>query len=68
MTQYSKYARNYAEQPETVNIRELLNMDPQCHEDDKLLAPNIICSFENHVYHIVNTSLSDRQTITLTVT
>ena len=60
MTRYSKYARNYAEQPETVQIRELLNMDPQYHEEDKLLAQNIICSFVNHVYNIVNTYLSDK--------
>ena len=38
MTQYSKYARDYAEQSETVQIRELLNMDPQCLEDDKPLS------------------------------
>ena len=57
----SKYARNYAEQPETVQIKELLNMDPQCHEEDKLLAQNIICSFVNHVYNIVNTSLSESE-------
>ena len=53
------YARNYAEQSETVQIRELLNIDPQCHEEDKLLAQNIICSFVNHVYNIVNTTLSE---------
>ena len=58
MTQYSKYTRNYAEQSETV-LRELLNMDPQCREDDKSLAQNIICSFISHVYAIVNTSLSE---------
>ena len=44
---------------ETVQIRELLNMDPQCHDDDKLLAHNVICSFVNHVYNIVNISLSE---------
>ena len=44
---------------EAVQIRELLNIDPQCHEEDKPLAQNIICSFVNHVYNIVNTSLSE---------
>ena len=34
-------------------------IDPQCHEEDKPLAQNIICSFVNHVYNIVNTSLSE---------
>ena len=57
--QYSTYARNYVEQSETVQIRELLNIDPQCHKEDKPLAENIICSFINHVYNIVNTSLSE---------
>ena len=56
LTQYSTYARNYAEQSETRQIREFLNIDPQCHEEDKLLAQNIICSFVNHV---VNALLSE---------
>ena len=47
LTQYSTYARNYAEQSETGQLRELLNIDPQCDEDDKLLAQNIISSFVN---------------------
>ena len=54
---YFTYARNYAKQSETVQVRELLNIDPQSHEEDKPLAQNIICSFVNHVYNIVNTSL-----------
>ena len=53
--QYSTYARNYMAQSETVQIRELLNIDSQCHEEDKPLAQNIICSFVNQVYNIVNT-------------
>ena len=57
LAQYSTYARNYAEQSKTEQIRELLNIDPQCHEEDKPLAQNIICSFVNHEYNIVNTSL-----------
>ena len=44
---------------QTVQIRELLNLDPQCHEEDKLSAQNIMCSFVNHVCYIVNTSLSE---------
>ena len=56
---YSTYAQNYAEQSETGQIRELLTIDPQCHEEDKPLAQNIICSFVNHVYNILNTSLSE---------
>ena len=59
LAQYCTYARNYAKQSETVQIRELLNIDPQCHEEDKPLAQNIICSFVHHVYNIVNTSLSE---------
>ena len=59
LSQYCTYARNYAKKSETVQIRELLNIDPQCHEEDKPLAQNIICSFVNHVYNIVNTSLSE---------
>ena len=59
LSQYCTYARNYATKSETVQIRELLNIDPQCHEEDKPLAQNIICSFVNHVYNIVNTSLSE---------
>ena len=58
MTQYSKCARSYPEQSETVHSRELLNMDPQCLEDDKPLAQNIICSFvmcmgflKVHIWH-----------------
>ena len=58
MTQYSMCARNFAEQPETGQIKELLNMDPQWHVDDKLLAQNILCSCVYHGYIIVNTSLS----------
>ena len=45
--QYSRYSKNYAEQSETVQIRELLNMNYQCHGDDKPLAQNSICSFVN---------------------
>ena len=52
MTQYSKYAKNYAEQSETLQIREILNIDPQCYEDDKPLAQNIICSFVNHIKQV----------------
>ena len=59
LSQYCIYARNYATKSETVQIRELLNIDPQCHAEDKPLAQNIICSFVNHVYNIVNTSLSE---------
>ena len=59
LSQYGTYARNYAKKSETVQIRELLNIDPQCHEEDKPLAQNIICSIVNHVYNIVNTSLSE---------
>ena len=59
LAQYSTYTRNYAEQSETVHIRGLLDIDPQCHEEHKPLAENIICSFVNHVYNIVNTSLSE---------
>ena len=36
LSQYCTYARNYATKSETVQIRELLNIDPQCHEEDKL--------------------------------
>ena len=59
LMQYSTYARNCAEQSETGQIRELLNIDPQSHEEDKPLTQNIICSFVNHVYYIMNTSLSE---------
>ena len=59
LSQYCTYARNYTKKSETVQIRELLNIDPQYHEEDKPLAQNIICSFVNHIYNIVNTSLSE---------
>ena len=59
LTHYSTYARNFAEQSETEQIRELLNIDLQCHKEDKPLAHNIICSFVNHVYNIANTSFSE---------
>ena len=59
LAQYSIYARNYMEQSEAEQVKELLNIDPQRHEEDKPLAQNIIFSFVNHVYDIVNTSLSE---------
>ena len=68
MTQYVNYARSYTEQSETVQKRELLNMDPRCHEDDKPLAQDIICSFAKYVYNIVNTRLSELQPVLLKVT
>ena len=46
MLHHAKYVWNNLKQK---RIRELLNEGPQCHDDAKLLAQNVICSFLSHV-------------------
>ena len=56
--QYSTNAKNDTEQSGTGRIKGLLNMDPQCHEEDKPMAHHLFL-YNSCTYDIANTSLSE---------